>query len=66
METSPSKLFVRMEKFVEKNGVAKLAFLLGLRDTGRVKNWIARKKISYEFEEQVKRALTAKVKIEAK
>lgn len=48
----------RMIKFVEKNGVAKLAVNLNFRDTTRIKNWIARKKIPFEFESHVKNAVS--------
>ena len=63
---SGAGLVTRMEKFVKKNGVATMAVLLGLRDTTRIKNWIARKSIPQEFQEQVKRSLVCKITVELK
>lgn len=44
-----SKEFEIVKKRVKDHGVAFVAYKLGFRDTGRVKNWLIRKKIPKEF-----------------
>jgi hypothetical protein len=42
-----------LKREVKKHGVAYVSALIGFRDTGRVKNWIIRKKVPKEFSETV-------------
>jgi hypothetical protein len=44
-----TKEFEALKKQVKEHGVAFVAAKLGFRDTGRVKNWLIRKKIPKEF-----------------
>lgn len=44
------KSYEILKKIADRDGVAYVAFKLGFRDTGRVKNWILRKKVPKEFE----------------
>lgn len=46
-----------LKRFTDKHGVAYASYKLGFRDTGRVKNWLLRKKIPKEFEVSVKELL---------
>jgi len=51
-----SKMSVsKLKNYVKKHGVAKTSVALGYKDTGAVKNMIARKKISETKKDDVKR-----------
>lgn len=50
-------MFKELQAAVKKLGVARVSADLGFRDTGRVKNWIIRKKIPADFEKVVENYL---------
>lgn len=47
-------LVKKLKKFVELNGAAKTAYILGMRDTNALKKWISRKVIPKNKVEMVK------------
>lgn len=56
-------LFIKFKNYVESNGVAKAAFLLGYKDTPVMRNWLNRKEIPKKKRDSVKRMFKAKVEI---
>lgn len=57
-------LFQKFKIYVDSNGVAKAAFLLGYKDTPVIRNWLHRKSIPASKRDSVKRMFKAKVKIQ--
>lgn len=45
---------VKLKRYIRKNGKAKTAVALGLKETNAINNWIARDEIPQKFKKDVK------------
>lgn len=54
----------KLRKYVDTYGAAKAAFILGYKDTGRIRNWLQRNEIPESKREAVRSMFKTKITIE--